>query len=455
MDNNRFFFFFSYFSLFFFIYFFWFFPSSSSFVFWMSGLCTRTHDFTQDRQKLRDGILLIMEEEKEEEEDETTTTTTTTESPMGSPRTVALRHFKDDRLLQSARLLRSYCLDDFDDDAKMHLKKKNHHRRREGGGGETTTTTTTTTTTSEEEEEKEKEKEKDKEKERLVAYVLQKAKQSESFMDMLREDAEKDASWETQKSLSFSLTSSLSSSSSQKSREQTKIYYKTIENDTKLIVRVDQSIKRDMLVPVLATLNESQLYASWLPSWTMPKLKFSRTEKLDQRGRCSQLLLVTVECPWPFSTREVVLDALAFDDIDESGVVAVLLNSCDCEDDERVPAIDHKFGQCTRVDFHGGFLFRAIPSEGDAWKKAREIHGDEMIVSFIFNIDPKISYVPVSIIQFVTRTVIGTLWAMFMKIANKVKNGEMKEHAKAIESKRLVLYDWVDERVKIMFARIF
>ena len=409
---------------------------------------THTHDFTQeDRQKLRDGILLIMEEEKEEEEEETTTTT---ESPrMGSPRTVALRHFKDDRLLQSARLLRSYCLDDFD--AKMHLKKKkNHHRRREGRGGETTTTTTTTTTTSEEEEEKEKEKE----KERLVAYVLQKAKQSESFMDMLREDAEKDASWETQKSLSFSLTSSLSSSS-QKSREQTKIYYKTIENDTKLIVRVDQSIKRDMLVPVLATLNESQLYASWLPSWTMPKLKFSRTEKLDQRGRCSQLLLVTVECPWPFSTREVVLDALAFDDIDESGVVAVLLNSCDCEDDERVPAIDHKFGQCTRVDFHGGFLFRAIPSEGDAWKKAREIHGDEMIVSFIFNIDPKISYVPVSIIQFVTRTVIGTLWAMFMKIANKVKNGEMKEHAKAIESKRLALYDWVDERVKIMFARIF
>ena len=211
----------------------------------MSGLCTHTHTTLHRRtvKNLR-RILLIMEEEKEEEEEETTTTT---ESPrMGSPRTVALRHFKDDRLLQSARLLRSYCLDDFDE---MHLKKKkNHHRRRE----------------------EEKEKEKEKEKERLVAYVLQKAKQSESFMDMLREDAEKDASWETQKSLSFSLTSSLSSSSSQKSREQTKIYYKTIENDTKLIVRVDQSIKRDMLVPVLATLNESQLYASWLPSWTMP-----------------------------------------------------------------------------------------------------------------------------------------------------------------------------------------
>ena len=329
-----------------------------------------------------------------------------------SPRTRALDHFRDDRLLQSARLLRKIC------DSLVSSSE-------------------------EEEEEEELKDTKEKEKEKMVKYVLEKAKQSESFIEMLREDAEKDSSWETQKSFSFG------------GRDQTKIYYKTTENDTKLILRVDQAIKREMLVPVLATLNESQLYASWLPSWTMPKLKFSRTEKLDQRGRCSQLLLVTVECPWPFSTREVVLDALAFDDIDESGVVAVLLNSCDCEDDERVPAIDHKFGQCTRVDFHGGFLFRAIPSEGEAWKKAREKHEDEMIVSFIFNIDPKISYVPVSIIQFITRTVIGTLWGMFMKIASKVKNGEMKEHAEAIQSKRLVLYDWVDERVKSMFARIF
>jgi len=350
-------------------------------------------------------------DEKDEEE--------TSSFSLHSPRTVALNHFRDDRLLQSARLLRKYCfLDDYG------KKKKSDD---------------------DDDDIKEEEEEEEEEKAKLVEYVLQKAKQSETFMEMLREDAEKDESWETQKSL-------LSTSSS---RDQTKIYYKTIENDTKLILRVDQSIKREMLVPVLATLNESQLYASWLPSWTMPKLKFSRTEKLDQRGRCSQLLLVTVECPWPFSTREVVLDALAFDDIDESGVVAVLLNSCDCDDDERVPPIDHKYGQCTRVDFHGGFLFRAIPSEGEAWKNAREKHEDEMIVSFIFNIDPKISYVPVSIIQFVTRTVIGTLWGMFMKIASKVKNGEMKDHAEAIQSKRLVLYDWVDERVQSMFARIF
>ena len=76
-------------------------------------------------------------------------------------------------------------------------------------------------------------------------------------------------------------------------------------------------------------------------------------------------------------------------------------------------------------------------------------------MSIIFDIDSKFSYFPVLIIQFITRTVTGTLWVMFMKIASKVKNGEMKEHAEAIQSKRLVLYDWFDERVKSMFARIF
>ena len=382
------------------------------------------HPLASEQPKEEEFLSFTQREEEEKEEDKEAgddddidydreKTSKNIISYCSSPRTVALDHFRDDRLLQSARLLRKIC------DSLVSSEEE------------------------EEELKDTKEKEVKEEKEKLVKYVLEKAKQSESFIEMLREDAEKDSSWETQKSFSFG------------GRDQTKIYYKTMENDTKLILRVDQAIKREMLVPVLATLNESQLYASWLPSWTMPKLKFSRTEKLDQRGRCSQLLLVTVECPWPFSTREVVLDALAFDDIDESGVVAVLLNSCDCEDDERVPAIDNKFGQCTRVDFHGGFLFRAIPSEGEAWKKAREKHEDEMIVSFIFNIDPKISYVPVSVIQFITRTVIGTLWGMFMKIASKVKNGEMKEHAEAIQSKRLVLYDWVDERVKSMFARIF
>ena len=309
-------------------------------------------------------------------------------------------------------------------------------------------------TEEEEEEEEEKGDDDDDEEEERCKYILEKAEQSERFIKMLsknvgRCDEDVDAGWIEQRQL----PNITFSSHSYQSQARTKIYYKTEENATKLTIRVDQSIEREMLVPVLATLNESELYISWLPSWTVPRLKFSRTEKIDQRGRCSQLLLVTVECPWPFSTREVVLDALAFDDIDESGIVAVLLNSAEFGEDPRVPEIDQQ--NITRIGFHGGFLFRAIPSESEEWKKAREEHNDEIIVSFIFDINPKISYVPVTILNFITRNAIGTIWSMFMKVAMKVKNGELEEHKEAIKSKRELLYDWVDERVHSMFQRIF
>ena len=49
----------------------------------------------------------------------------------------------------------------------------------------------------------------------------------------------------------------------------------------------------------------------------------------------------------------MVLDALAFDDIDESGVEAVLLNSCECQDDERVPKrLTTSLPVGRKVDFH-------------------------------------------------------------------------------------------------------
>ena len=48
-------------------------------------------------------------------------------------------------------------------------------------------------------------------------------------------------------------------------------------------------------------------------------VRVRRSEKLAQRGRVSQVVLVTVDLPWPFSAREVVLDACGVDDIDATG----------------------------------------------------------------------------------------------------------------------------------------
>ena len=41
----------------------------------------------------------------------------------------------------------------------------------------------------------------------------------------------------------------------------------------------------------------------------------------------SQVVLVTVDLPWPFSAREVVLDACGVDDIDATGDICVLVRA--------------------------------------------------------------------------------------------------------------------------------
>ena len=111
-------------------------------------------------------------------------------------------------------------------------------------------------------------------------------------------------------------------------RRDVSIYYRIdTETQTKLTARIESPIHKDMLVPFLFVLNESELYKSWLPNWTMPRLRVRRSDKLSQTGRCSQVVLVTVDLPWPFSSRECVLDAWGVDDIDASGDICVLVDS--------------------------------------------------------------------------------------------------------------------------------
>jgi hypothetical protein len=111
-------------------------------------------------------------------------------------------------------------------------------------------------------------------------------------------------------------------------RRDVSIYYRMdTETQTKLTARIESPIHKDMLVPFLSVLNESELYKSWLPNWTMPRLRVRRSDKLSQTGRCSQVVLVTVDLPWPFSSRECVLDAWGVDDIDASGDICVLVDS--------------------------------------------------------------------------------------------------------------------------------
>jgi hypothetical protein len=244
-----------------------------------------------------------------------------------------------------------------------------------------------------------------------------------------------------------------SSSTTARRAPETRIYYKCDDERT-LSVRVETVIARDLLVPLLSVLNESELYSEWLPRWTTPtRLGVRSSEKVAQVGRCSQLVVITCDAPWPLETRQVVLDARAFDDMETNGDIGVLLRTRDCEDDDRVPPKPTD-EDVTRIDVEGAFLFRRVP---DGWdrvdgEEACDIASDDILTTFGFTVDPKLEYIPTWLLNFIVRTVIGTLWGAFIRVAEEVREGKRPIHAEVIAQKRAALYDWIEERAEQMFV---
>ena len=101
-----------------------------------------------------------------------------------------------------------------------------------------------------------------------------------------------------------------------------------------LTFRVVTPIESSMLVPVLSVLNESELYCSWAPRFKVPKLGVSKSEKLLQLERCSQIALLEVDHPWPIGTREMIIKSIACDDVSTTtSKIVASLQTMDIEND--------------------------------------------------------------------------------------------------------------------------
>ena len=62
-------------------------------------------------------------------------------------------------------------------------------------------------------------------------------------------------------------------------RRDVSVYYRVDrKTGSKLNARVESPIVAEMLVPFLSVLNESELYASWLPNWSVPRFRVRRSE---------------------------------------------------------------------------------------------------------------------------------------------------------------------------------
>lgn len=138
------------------------------------------------------------------------------------------------------------------------------------------------------------------------------------------------------------------------------VYYKVESNGGKLFCRIESVIESSLYAPFLATMNETDLYETWFPSWTFPfKLGIRRSVRLKQRGRVDQVVQLTVNLPFPMNNREIIFWGFADDDGDVSHTNAAKLVTVDesFEDGNLVPAPERGI---VRMDFDASFLF--LPS---------------------------------------------------------------------------------------------
>lgn len=224
--------------------------------------------------------------------------------------------------------------------------------------------------------------------------------------------------------------------------------------------RCETPIDKSLLSPFISVLNETELYQTWLPSWTVPKFRAKKVQKLSQRGRCSQVIIVTLDVPWPISARQAVLCADGFDDISEKGNIGICLDSLDTGDEDGlVPPPENK--SIVRIDLNGGFLIQKCPKDHPALGVHKEEkddnsseHSDKLLITFAASMNPKVRLLPQSFLNFLVKVAFGMCWAMLLKIARDVQDGKRPDHEQAIERKRGSLYDWVDSRVKELMALI-
>jgi hypothetical protein len=237
----------------------------------------------------------------------------------------------------------------------------------------------------------------------------------------------------------------------------TSIYYK-VESGARLTCRMETPIPSSLLVPLLSVLNESSLYTEWMPRWNYPfKMGVRQSDQLLQETRGHQIIQIECDVPWPLTPREVLMDVIAVDDIDQQGFIIAKMRTLETMKTQDLPAgfsIPPLKKNTERIDFDGAILFRPCPTDHANYATSREKNTEDLILlQFQMYFDAHMAMVPQSMINFITRTVVGHIWGMLLQVAEEVRDGERPIHAEAIAAKP-DFYKWVDERTQFMLAEI-
>ncbi|KAJ9181268.1 hypothetical protein P3X46_009414 [Hevea brasiliensis] len=169
---------------------------------------------------------------------------------------------------------------------------------------------------------------------------------------------------------------------------------------------------------------ESNLYRKWWPQIIFPPFKITISKCLQKVRIGEQISLVRVKVTWPLSAREAVVHYFSFEYL-KDGLVVVLVNTI--SDLENIDKTTHGFTRdgipevkdVVRVDLVGGFAIQKVTSERSYFRT-------------IANVDLKLDFVPPSLLNFISRQLIGGGFRLYQKAVASVSSYD-EDYSKALE----------------------
>ncbi|KAG2683136.1 hypothetical protein I3760_10G019100 [Carya illinoinensis] len=159
---------------------------------------------------------------------------------------------------------------------------------------------------------------------------------------------------------------------------------------------------------------ESILYKKWWPQSSVPTFKILSCKCLQKVQIGEQICSVRMKVPWPLSTREAIVHYFMFEYFQDD-LIIVLLNTI--SHSESIDSITHGFtsegipeeNDAVRIDVIGGFALQKVAPERSYFRT-------------ITNMDIKLDFIPPSLINFVSRQLVGNGFRLYQKVVSSMSS---------------------------------
>ncbi|XP_010452573.1 PREDICTED: uncharacterized protein LOC104734652 isoform X1 [Camelina sativa] len=166
---------------------------------------------------------------------------------------------------------------------------------------------------------------------------------------------------------------------------------------------------------------ETTLYKKWWPQFSFPPFRILKSTCLQKVGVGEQICLARMKVPWPLTDREIIVHYFFFEYF-KDGLVVILLNSISDLDGIGVSSKDFVIPEspdAVRIDLVGGFVLQKVTPQRSYFRTIGEM-------------DIKLDLMPPSLINFITRQLIGNGFRLYKKsVASVAKFDE--DYSRALD----------------------